>query len=197
MRQTLTRCALALAVLVLATTCDDPPPPPSAFINFEYCVGGQAGVCGGDDCCANENNGLISEGARVTCSIFEGPSDGTFRATFNARTADNTLGLRATDIIIPDSPANPSPVRGCEELEIRIEGNRYPTSECTNLEPRPEYPPGGGCEIQAHIDNAGELRGQFRCQEIQLPSQTRYVSTLNNGTVGWGTFQIANCSDRR
>lgn len=197
------RTALVASLLVGATlavaACGPEAAPLSGHVSFDACVG-RAGTCS-DNCCAYSEGRLITDDTRtLDCKMFSGSNPGDLRVDFTITASDYQTGVIAKQLNFSNNTASPVGVRGCDSFTIREDGNEFPMmsdSNCGNLRPRTDYPEGGGCEVEMHLNADDVLVGRFRCQELQLPAQPLYFSTVHNGNVGWGEFRFENCADRR
>jgi len=184
------------ALLLLTAACGPEPQPLAGHTSFNACVG-LAGTCS-ENCCAYTTSRVISDNARtLDCKLFSGSRDNEFRVDFTIVAGDNQTGVIGSQLTFDNNPSAPTAVRACDGFTIKEDGNEYPSDTCENMEPRTEYPPGGGCQVEMHLNNDDVIVGRFRCQELQLPASEQYFSTVHDGNVGWGEFRFENCADRR
>lgn len=187
-----------LGAALLLAACADDPIPLVARVNYSTCVG-RAGTCSGDGCCANQVQHNLGDEADVDCVVRPGDLDGTVRLTFSVASPsdEGDPEIWGTDLVFNDTTSeNPMPVRGMAEFGISEGGNDYPAEAFDRLDVRETPEGGGGCELSAHIRNENEIHGGFECKELQLPSQSLYLSTTYNGAVGTGEFLITGCNFR-
>ena len=191
--------SLFAVVALLAAACGPEPAPLSGHVSFNACVG-RAETCS-RNCCAYTESRIITDNTRsLDCKMFSGARDNEIRVDFTIIATGNQTGVVAKQLTFTNNVSAPAGVIACDGFTIREDGNEYPmldAAQCGNLEPRTEWPAGGGCEIQMHLNADDIIVGRFRCQELQLPAQELFFSTVHSGAVGWGEFRFENCADWR
>lgn len=200
MRIALTASLLA-AVASLLCACGPEPQPLRGSVSFTACVG-RAGTCSNNCCAYSDTRVIADDPRRLDCKIYSGSREGELRVDFEIVSSDNRTGLSGDNLTFDNNESSPVVVRACDGFTVKEDGNEYPARYndawfCSNSEPRTETPVGGGCDVEMHLDADDVIVGRFRCQELQLPAQDLYFSTVHSGTVGWGEFRFENCADRR
>jgi hypothetical protein len=163
-------------------------------LEYATCVGPR-GTCS-EDCCLERNEHAVVHEALVSCSV-RSAGGGDLRLSFSALDPEEENGLEGTEMVFSADPVAFSPVRGCDEILVREALNEYPGDGCTELDVRADEPGGGGCLVELRLNEADVVDGRFTCEELQLPSQELYLSTVEDGEVAAGTFSLYGCSVSR
>jgi len=194
------RSAMSLSLMTLASTslllgCDEQSLPPDSTVSATYstCIGPRGGCS--SDCCIETNVRDIPPGTRAVCRIRPGEGD-LARLSFRFDDESFEHGIEAEGVLMSPDANGGDLVESCELFGVRDALNRYEAESCRDLEMTEDRPFGGGCEVSVTLDDANVLRGTFTCQEIRLPSQELYLSTVHSGDVASGTFVISNCAVR-
>jgi len=162
-------------------------------LEYATCVGPQ-GACS-TDCCMESNGHSHQHDAVVSCTIRGDGPDG-YRVTFSAWDPDEDNGVQGTELSFSRSRGEFSVAASCEDLFVREAHNEYPAGSCSELDVRTEEPFGGGCHVELRLNEIDILEGRFTCQDLQLPAQELFLSTVGTGEVAAGTFQLYGCDIR-
>jgi hypothetical protein len=168
--------------------------PMSGSLEYATCVGPR-GACGGEDCCIEENDHVVVFDARVSCTVRSSTSGG-YRITFSAFDQDEDNGIDGTELEFGGDSSALGLVTSCESFTLRERNNQYPAESCMSRDTRTDELGGGGCEVEARLNSIGIVEGRFTCEELVLPSQELYLSTVGGGGIAAGTFELYGCDLR-
>jgi hypothetical protein len=184
-------CGVALSLMA----CEEDPEPMVAHIFYTACVGSQEGACS-DNCCANQLDRSIGEEARIECEIRAGDLEGTYRLSFSADSpdAEGSPMIDADNLQFNQGASQPQPLRVPCDFLISEDGRDYAAQSCDSVDFGDS--PGGGCQIQVHVNSESDVVGRFQCKELTLPGGPLFLSTVHGGNVGWGEFTIEQCNFR-
>lgn len=160
---------------------------------YRSCVGPRGGC--GEHCCVETNDHGHLHEAQVSCAVHSA-GEGSYRLSFSITDPEGESGFVGEDLVFGDDRRALSPVESCESFSVREALNEHPALGCTGLDARPDGTGGGGCSLGLRLDGAGIVDGEVTCEELQLPSQSLFLSTVSEGAVGPGTFSLYGCDLR-
>lgn len=189
------RAGVLCGVVLSMLACEEDPPPMVAHIFYTVCTASQEGACS-DNCCAEQRDRTLGEEARLDCEIRQGDLDSTYRLSFSADSPDNDGNpmIDADNLQFNQGASQPQPLRMPCDFTISEDGREYTAGACDNVDIGGT--PGGGCEIQVHVNEDSHVVGRFRCKDLDLLAGPLVLSTVHGGNVGWGEFTIEQCDFR-
>lgn len=156
------------------------PQLPEADAEYGTCVGA-AGSCPGND----HSHELVFTESGFSCSV-DLTEDEWITASFELM--DGDVGIRATNLRARRSPTS-SPPSTCDSFTIIEGGESFAPTECV-----PGLPGEGTCVVNIHYSSSdGALTGNFNCRDIPSSSSDDALSTLNDGSLGMGAFNLRVC----
>ena len=168
--------------------------PMEARIQYTACVG-PTGTCGVTDCCASAFDRDYGNDQDVRCVVRPGTRPETYTLDFVVAASDqDEPAIFGEGLQFSSFAASPLPVRACDAFMLREEGNMFEAGTCETVDF--DGGEGGGCVVELYLEESGAIIGRFRCKEIPIPGQDRYLSTIEDGAVAAGSLYIQGCDVR-
>ena len=137
-------------------------------------------ACEGDSAeCSGQDGTEVSVSGNTTCEYVY---DGHSYWAVSGSVSDGTTGVEFSRLEFSNDQNSESSVRGCDLFVITYNGVDYTTTDC-------DYNGNGTCSVLLRIDEYNTLYGRFMCEGIG-----EGLSTMFNGSTGYGTFEISDCS---